>query len=140
MSRDALNNMAVVQFRSGSDQGTAVTADATGTALTDDRLRGLVTGVLLVTVEAADDSDGDETYVFTLQGSNDGGSNYSDICTLTVTAGTAKVYAVSAPQLGYEYLRLNLDVGGTTPSITYGATLLATELRYKPDVGTVISS
>ena len=70
-------------------------------------------------VSALDTTDGDETYAFTVQESADGGVTWTDAGpAVTVTAAGA----VSVPCfISGSNLRLSLNVGGTTPSVTYTA-------------------
>jgi hypothetical protein len=76
----------------------------------------------VVQVAALDRADENETYLFVLQESADG-VTWKDIGpAVSVTA----VGNVSVPGfLSERYVSLRLDVGGTTPSITYSAHLVA---------------
>lgn len=76
--------------------------------------------VAVVAISAMDKTTGDETYKFVLQESVDGVTWTDAGPIITVTA----IGPVSIPAwLSQRYCRLNLDVAGTTPSITYDAWL-----------------
>jgi hypothetical protein len=74
----------------------------------------------VVSVSAMDTADGNETYTFALQESNDN---------VTYRAAGASVQAfatgtvVAKGHVQFRYVRLVLTAGGTTPSITYKAWL-----------------
>jgi len=76
----------------------------------------------VVSITALDTTDTNETYAFVLQESHDGSTwaNAGPIITVTAT-GIASIPG----WLARRYARLNLDVGGTTPSITYESWLNA---------------
>lgn len=142
MSKKPLNDATVIQLRAGAAQDTAITADDTdvlATDLKDDRLEACMSGILVAAVEAADDADGDETYVITLKGRETDSGTYEDLASITVTAGTVGIYAASVDHFRKQ-LNYGVDVGGTTPSIKFGLVAIATEVEYLPDAGTVITS
>jgi hypothetical protein len=77
----------------------------------------------VVNVTALDKTDTDETYAFKLQQAADDGTGAADAATVEDIGA-----AVSATEVGIvlakgfvtqRFVRLVLDVGGTTPSITY---------------------
>jgi len=78
----------------------------------------------VVNVSACVRNDSDETYSFKLQESSDD-STWTDCgpsVTIDVSAATSTLGGYSVPGfLSKRYSRLNLDVAGTTPSITYEA-------------------
>jgi hypothetical protein len=80
-----------------------------------------VAGVIYTT--AFDHTTGDETYAFKLQESDDDAATdpYTD-CGASVSVTAVGVVAAKG-FIGKRYVRLALDVGGTTPSITYKAWL-----------------
>jgi hypothetical protein len=74
----------------------------------------------VVETTALDSTTGDETYKFVVQESEDGNTWNDAGPIISVTA----VGFVTVPAfISKRYNRLNLDVGGTTPSITYSAYL-----------------
>lgn len=80
-------------------------------------------GVLLsavITVDALDKTSGDEEYLFNLQESDDGSTGWATIG--SVAADAVGVHVVTA-RVAKRFLRLQLDLAGTTPSITYKARL-----------------
>lgn len=111
----------------------ALTADAASTNVIDlssARQIGLgeAIGVLLCVIVAADFTTGDETYAFQIQ--TDDNSSFSSATTLSTTTLTAAVLTLGSrhfiplPRAGIErYLRLNYDVGGTSPTLTVSAWL-----------------
>lgn len=75
----------------------------------------------VVQVSALDTANGDETYSFVLEESDDGSTWSSAGPVIAVTA----TGALSVPGfLSKRYCRLKLAVAGTTPSITYQAHLV----------------
>ena len=83
---------------------------------------------VVISVEVAlDDTDADETYVFTVQ-SGSTATPTTVIATKTATrgdvAGTKYVLPIPADQSADRYLRLNYTLGGTTPSGTVSAFLI----------------
>ena len=72
-------------------------------------------------VTAIDRTTADETYAFTLQQSDNGSTGWAAIGVVvnTTTTGTIVVKGIVTTR----YVRLVLDVNGTTPSITYSANL-----------------
>lgn len=75
----------------------------------------------VVVVTAIDRTTADETYAFTLQQSDNGSTGWAAIGVVvnTTTTGTIVVKGIVTTR----YVRLVLDVNGTTPSITYSANL-----------------
>jgi hypothetical protein len=116
----------------------AITADAVSTNVIDlasARQIGLgqAMSILICVIVAADATTGDETYSFELQ--TDDNSAFSSATTLSdtdiprasLTAGS--IHAIALPRAGLErYIRLNYDVGGTTPTITVSAYLQPTDM------------
>ena len=143
MSKAPLANMALITLRGGATIGTALTAtDAhvLATDLKDARIEACMSGILIANVETADDGDGNETYVLALIGRESDTDTYTDLATITVTRGVVGTYATSIPKFDAQ-LNYSLDNGvSTTPSINFALTAVATELRYAPDVGTVITA
>jgi hypothetical protein len=77
-------------------------------------------GVVIQTT-ALDLTSGNETYAFDVQESADGATWVTITAPVSVTAvGTIAVHAF----VSLRYVRARLDVGGTTPSITYDAWLV----------------
>ena len=96
------------------------TADFTGTTYI--KLDGYTKSALAINVTALDTADGDETYTFNLIGSDDAsGTTTVTLGTVTVTATGKHIIQFHNEHKGtvYPYVRLDLDVGGTTPSATY---------------------
>ena len=76
----------------------------------------------------ADGVSTDETYVFTLQtDDNSGFSSPTTIATITIPrsspAGTR--WYVSLPNTNERYLRVNVTLGGTTPSVTVQSAIVS---------------
>lgn len=69
-----------------------------------------------IDVTTRDFTTGDETYVFNLQESDASGSGFATIGTVTVTSLGVKIVKGFVSK---RYVRLSIDVGGTTPSMTY---------------------
>lgn len=128
------------------DSGSAVTADALATvggstATLDVGSGAFLDAVLVVDVSAMDVASTDESYKLRLIGSNSSSfaSGIAVLATLELGVATSMNGSAGAAdankttgrwvlpfynQAGttiYRYLRLALDVGGTTPSITYTA-------------------
>jgi hypothetical protein len=116
----------------------AITADAASTNVIDlGAVRQIGVGeamsILICVIVAADSTTGDETYSFELQ--TDDNSSFSSATTLSDTVLAASVltigsvHAIPLPRTGLErYIRLNYDVGGTTPTITVSAWLQPTSM------------
>jgi hypothetical protein len=116
----------------------AITADAVSTNIIDlGSVRQVGVGepmsLLICVIVAADATTGDETYSFELQ--TDDNSAFSSATTLLdqdisrtlLTLGSVHVIAI--PRAALErYLRLNYDVGGTTPTITVSSWLQPTNM------------
>jgi len=85
---------------------------------------------VVISVEVAlDDSDADETYVFTVQtDDNSSFSSAATIATKTATrgdaAGTKYVLPIPADTSAEQYLRVVYTLGGTSPSGTVSAFLI----------------
>jgi hypothetical protein len=80
----------------------------------------------VIEVTAADRASSDETYAFTLQESDDNATFVA--CgvpvSVTVSGATSTIgNYVAKAIVSKRYVRLSLDLGGTTPSVTYKATL-----------------
>lgn len=89
---------------------------------------GLFKGTMVFDVTAIDISSTDETYAISVQGSNDGFSTAQDLCLFalsaaaTSTVGRYKLHFDNEFNgVFYKELRTYVDVGGTSPSITYKA-------------------
>lgn len=109
----------------------ALTATAASTNVVDFSLdRNVGVGepmcVVISLDVAADDADGNETYVAALQADdNDSFSSAVEIGSATITRGdvAGSKYVIVIPPDGRDeqYLRLNFTLGGTTPSVTVTA-------------------
>ena len=100
------------------NKGTAVTEDANGTAF--DRLWMPHTPVVFCLAVSGTISGTSPTCDVKIQGSNDNGSNWSDIVSFTqVTTSASKQYKRAL--VPYKQVRAVVDVGGTSPS--YGSVL-----------------
>jgi hypothetical protein len=111
----------------------AITADAASTNSIDlGAVRQIAIGqplvILVCVIVAADATTGDETYSFELQ--TDDNSAFRSATTLMDTdipraqLTLGSIHAIPVPRAGLErYIRLNYDVGGTTPTITVSAWL-----------------
>jgi hypothetical protein len=129
----------------------AITADAVSTNVIDLGVArqlgiGSQLGILICVIVAADATTGDETYSFEIQ--TDDNSAFSSATTLSdtdipraqLTLGSR--HFISLPRAGLErYLRLNYDVGGTTPTITVSAWLQPADMidanYFYPDAITI---
>lgn len=111
----------------------AITVDAVSTNIIDLGVaRQIGVGepmvVFIAVIVAADATTGDETYSFELQ--TDDNSSFSSATTLfdqdipraNLTLGSQHVIAIPTARVE-RYIRLNYDVGGTTPTITVSAWL-----------------
>lgn len=112
----------------------AVTADAASANVIDLGVgrrifKGEPMAVLLLVEVAADGTTGDETYEVEVQtDDNSAFSSAAEVCAMAIprarlTAGSKHVIPVPPGVALERYLRLNFDVGGTTPSITVSAFL-----------------
>lgn len=111
----------------------AITADAVSTNVIDlGSARQLGIGeqlaILIAVIVAADATTGDETYSFEIQ--TDDNSGFSSATTLSDTdipraqLTIGSIHVIPLPRAGLErYVRLNYDVGGTTPTITVSSWL-----------------
>lgn len=93
------------------------TDDADGDAVDT---QGYRDGMLVISVGDLDTGDGNETYAFHIEESDDGSTGWTDVsgATATVTADN-EVAVVRVAELNVarkRYLRAVLDVGGTSPS------------------------
>ncbi len=109
--------------------GGAITSTTSTTGINFE-CRKLKEFVAQIFVTACDGVSTDETYVFTVQVSDLVGGTYTTIGTLAWTRGTTgtQVIALSgdAAQVlddDSDWVRITATLGGTTPSITYGAYL-----------------
>lgn len=110
----------------------AITADAASTNTIDlgsDRDIGVgqAMWVIIQVDVAADATTGDETYSIILQtDDNSSFSSATNIATYTPTAAMLTAgsrHVIGMPLANERYLRLNYDVGGTTPTVTLSAWL-----------------
>lgn len=109
----------------------ALTATAASTNVVDlgsdvDIGPGRTLWVILQLDVAADDTDGNETYVADLEtDDNSSFSSATTIASVTITRGDAAGtrYVIGFPYANEQYLRLNYTLGGTTPSVTLTAWL-----------------
>lgn len=103
------------------------TADANGSGV--DTL-GFSDGMALISVGDLDLASGDETYAFTVEESDDNSSFTAAISGLTASAtADNQVKVIALKNLNTtrkRYLRISLDVGGTTPSCPVAALILLT--------------
>lgn len=104
------------------------TADANGSGV--DTL-GYNDGMFVIMAGDIDLTTGDETYAFTVEESDDNSSWSAAISGLTATVtADNQVKLIAVKNLNTtrkRYLRVSLDVGGTTPSIPVSAVFLAGE-------------
>jgi len=102
----------------------ARTADANGSAVDT---QGYRDGMLVVQAGTIDLASTDETYVFEIEESDDGSTGWTDVAgTVAVTANNQTV-VLRLPELNVarkRYLRVVLNVSGTTPSILCSAVIL----------------
>lgn len=117
-----------LELRNVADGAKTATASETGIALA---VRMLLNCDLVIFVTAIDATSADETYVFTLQVSDLVGGTYTTIISHTWPRGHG-VGRLHLPINGdlssfqdtdSAFLRITATLGGTTPSITYGAFL-----------------
>jgi len=140
MAKVPTNLVALVELRTDSTIGNAVTSDdehVLATDLKDSRIESFRTGIFFIAVEALDTTTGDETYSVKLIGRESDSGSYADLATISPTATGFHMTDVTDfdKQLNYE-----VDVGGTTPSITFSAGVLVTEATYQNLGGAVIDS
>lgn len=95
------------------------TADVTSPTAVD--TKGFNSALAVISAGAIDLTSTNETYAFALEESADGSTNWTAVsgATATVTASNQLKY-IDVPGVGTtrkRYLRVTLDVGGTTPSI-----------------------
>lgn len=109
---------------------TTQTADYQSTAITAPDLDNDYIGKVVIPVTACDFTTGDETYIIYLE-VYDGTSYYKAGC-VEIPGGVTGVYEIGfsgrsaakmAVAAAIEGARINLDVSGTTPSITFEAYL-----------------
>lgn len=104
------------------------TADANGTGVDT---KGYNNALIVIQAGDIDLTTGDETYAFTVEESDDNSAWSSAISGLTasVTADN-QVKLIAVKNLNTtrkRYIRVSLDVGGTTPSIPVSALVLLSE-------------
>lgn len=73
-----------------------------------------------ISVTASDAVDGNETYVFTIEESSDNSTFTSTGVTITCARGVLGLFG-GIFMSTKRYVRANLAVGGTTPSLTYSS-------------------
>lgn len=117
----------LTELRNLADGAETATAAETGVAF---EIRKHIALLCVVDVTASVSNDNDETYVFTVEVSDLVGGTYTPIATLTVTRGVTGKYTIPlsgelAQKLDddCDFIRIKATLGGTTPSITYGAYL-----------------
>jgi hypothetical protein len=99
--------------------GTNITISTAGTAQSTGFMKGQI-AMLLLNVESADFTTGNETYEVKIQGSSDGVTYQETGCVITLeTSGSPAAYVTGeyeAPVLlKYDYYRYYVTVAGTTP-------------------------
>lgn len=142
MVKNPLALSAAIALRSGAIQGTAITTDdphVLATDLKDARLEACKSGYAIMSVEACDDASADETYEVTVIGRDDDTGSYVTLATFTIPRGTVGLLRQPMPEFRSQ-LNYAIDVGGTTPSITFALAVVADELQYGPDIETVITA
>lgn len=86
----------------------------------------------LINVISVDNTTGDETYTFDVQVATTSGGTYYTVGSFVFAAGTCATGEYEIPLSGqniYEhlstaaYIRIKATLGGTTPSVNYGAVL-----------------
>lgn len=121
----------------------AITADGAAGTVTLDKLDGYwntegeladTTFAVVVNVSALDTTTGDETYVLNLEAGPVGFATSLVVGRLTITEPGQYVILVDIDTVVKQKadtaaLRLSADVGGTTPSITFGAFIGGAILR-----------
>jgi len=115
-----------------SDAKLALQASVTKTASFDSAALDLGSGyapggagqpmAAAVSVSAVDTTSSDETYNFTLQESDDGSTGWAACGAAAAASAVGGVLAKGF--VTKRYVRLSLAIAGTTPSITYSATLM----------------
>lgn len=119
--------------------GATATLDLGGNQSTSPTQQARLDAVAVVEISAIDIASGDETYVLRILGSNDSAwasGNIYELAALTLGKGSALVpttqgdtlvgeyeimFTTERANVKYEYIRMYVDVGGTTPSITFQA-------------------
>ena len=138
------NVHAIVALRDGAETGTALTADDTdilATDLLDARIESFRQGLFVLQVEVADDTTGDETYSVALLGRDVASGSYATLATIVVPRGASGLgFHVDGVPEFRKRLNYSIDVGGTTPSITFSAHVLVLEATYQPLLGVVITA
>ncbi len=103
------------------------TANVTNAPIID--TLGLIDGALVIHTGAVDTTDTDETYVIkVLESDASDLSGSSEVESLETEVTEAGVQVVRLPELNIQtkrYLRVTLTVGGTSPSFTGSAVLVA---------------
>jgi hypothetical protein len=110
---------------------TAVTGAGTNTAKTDAAQAKWRSGVLVVCNMTADDGDADEEYSVYIQGRDAATDSYVVIGTAVITRGETGVSLIDVPRIQND-MQVGHTATGTSPSLTYTAVLVATELNYEP--------
>jgi hypothetical protein len=109
---------------------TTKTADFQSTAVTAPTIDNDYMGKAIINVTACDDADADETYLMYLEDYD--GTTYRKVGCVEIPAGVTGIYEIAysgasaakhAVAADIEGVRVNLDVSGTTPSITFEAFL-----------------
>lgn len=118
-----LKDMAV--FGLSNPPAAAVTADVTtgATAVDCQLMEGTLTAI--VAAGATDFASTDEVYAFALYESAASGGTYTAIsgATGSITAANT-VLVIRTDKRSMRYVKLYLDVSGTTPSIIYSGTVM----------------
>ena len=127
------------------DGAAAITADGAGSAILDlDSTAPRTRGDIVLDVSAMDITTGDETYTIMAQGSSSAtfASTIQELACIRVGDGSAISSTIDVNDstgrfvlpfinerngTSYRYLRLYVDVAGTTPSITFKAWLAKTK-------------
>lgn len=119
-----------VDLRTQLSDAQAVTADAVSTNVYNvggdfNVGKGQDLYVVITVDVATDDTTGDETYVVELQTASDEAfSSPSVVASVNIPRGTpagSNPFVLRVPQETLQYLRLNYNVGGTTPTGTFTA-------------------
>lgn len=116
-----------LELRDVADGAETSTANETGIAFD---CRKIHEYVAVVFITACVSNDGDETYVLSIGVSDAVGGTYTTIASVTIPRGTTG--QVIIPLSGAlaqkldddaDFVRISATLGGTTPSLTYGAYL-----------------
>lgn len=129
-----------VTLRSATDGAETATASETGIALNaltaaywDGNEIPEESMTAVVTVDALDSGDADETYVLTLEVDSVLAFSDSPVTVASLTVSSTGVYSmnidadtIKALDGNAAFIRIKATLGGTTPSITYGSWLVKT--------------